>query len=273
MNVKVFTKSVSFLIVVILILLAFFREPGYQWMYFVLLGGWAVYLLIRSLNLLFKKLSVNIKKLKIQLIAKRQKAYYEQLINNQEQQNCIYLNEDKLLITHLNHRITDKIRAFFPEAEWNWQSPHPERITKGGTGRIKIESADEYTHADVYVDKFLRLSFEMLKIVRLKDMQNDNNAEQNQEVEADVNVADWFSFVGKEALNDIITDLNSRGKSRLFIKESGEVCVIDNDGDEVMKAELKNLPGKKHWSELVKILSEHGLKASADEESITVAWA
>jgi hypothetical protein len=278
MNGKFFSKSVSFLIVATLVLTAFFRDPKYQWLYIAVFGGWFTILLLRflagriaGLGRFLKKATQRIEIARRTAKPRQAKAKKETVITAQADSS-----DDKLLLGHLSCRITDKLRAVFPDATWYWQEKSPELIARGGTGRIRIEGAEEYTHADVTVDSFFRLSFAMMKIVSLQDAADETVtpeavvAETPEPVQA--NVADWYEWIGKEVLQEVITELNSRGYSRVFIKETGEVYVVE-DGDEAVKATLKEMPGKSKWMELVDVLAAGELRGEIDNDRLAVAWA
>ncbi|MCL1855098.1 MAG: hypothetical protein FWF86_05135, partial [Clostridia bacterium] len=115
----------------------------------------------------------------------------------------------------------------------------------------------------------------MMKIVSLQDagelvIPETETAETTEPVLA--NVADWYEWVGKEVLHEVITELNTRGYSRVFIKETGEVYVVE-DGDESVKATLKEMPGKALWAELVEVLAAGDLRGEIDNDRLSVAWA
>ena len=285
MNGKFFTKSLKFLIVAVLILFAFFREPKYQWAYFAVFGAWGAILLIRILAGRFVRLGRFLKKTVGGMIAAMRRKVKEVQREDEPQPEPFATEQtepdnsaDKLLLGHLSCRITDKLKAVFPDAAWYWLTENPESIARGGTGRIRIEDADEYTHADVTVDNFFRLSFAMMKIRDLRDVfaESDTAADEDETAEpqepVQVNVADWYEWVGKEALQEVITELNSRGYSRVFIKESGEVYVVE-DGNEAVKAALKEMPEESRWAELVEVLAANGLKGIINNDRLAVTWA
>lgn len=285
MNGKFLGKSLKFLIVALLLLLAFFREPKHQWMYIAVFGGWAVCLLIRFLagrivwlGRLWKKAVYGISAIRQKSRAKSPKEKQADIpVPVQAEQDT---STDKLLLGHLNCRITDKLKAVFPDAAWQWQEESPEHIAKGGTGRIRIEGADEYGNADVTVDKYFRISFEMMKIVSLQDVAaGSETSKEEPEAAAEeaqepvmINVADWYEWVGKEALHEVITELNSRGYSRVFVKENGEIYVVE-DGNESVKATMKEMPSKSAWAELVEVLKAGQLQGEIDNDRLVVAWA
>jgi len=287
MNGKFFSKSVNALIVAVLILVMFFRDPKYQWLFIAVFCVWGGILLIwsfakhltrfgRFLKKKAKGIPAMYRKSKAENASKAKKQQ-ELSVETQEIKQETDEASDRILLGHLSCRITEKLKSVFPDATWQWQEKLPERIAKGGTGRIRIEGADEYSHADITVDKYFRLSFAMMKIVSLKDVSGEESeAAETETPEAketvQVNVADWYEWVGKETLHEVITELNTRGYSRVFVKETGDVYVVE-DGNESVKATLKEVPDKSRWSELVDVLVAGGLSGEIDNDRLVVAWA
>jgi len=289
MNGKFFRNSVSALIAAVLILLIFFKEPKHQWMFIAVFCVWAASLLIRFLSgyigqfwRFLKKKAKGIpamyRKAKAKNASKAKNKQHELSVETQEIKQETDEASDRILLGHLSCRITEKLKSVFPDATWQWQEKLPERIAKGGTGRIRIEGADEYSHADITVDKYFRLSFAMMKIVNLKDV-NGVSTENNSDAESDekdpcdrVNVSDWYEWVGKEVLQEVITELNTRGYSSVFISEGGDVYVVE-DGNEAVKATLKEMPVKNDWAELVDVFAAGELSGKIDNDRLVVAWA
>ena len=278
MSENFFSKSLKLLMVAVLILLAFFQDPKYQWMYIAVFGFWAACLLLRILagrilwlGQLLKKAAQGIAAMRKAAKAKPRKEPKGTPLAVQAD-----ITADKLLLSHLSCRVTDKLKAVFPDAAWQWQEERPELIARGGTGRIRVEGAGEYTHADVTVDSYFRLSFAMMKIVNLleaaylPETSETDAAEAPEPVQA--SAADWFEWVGKEILLEVITELNTRGYSRVFIKETGEVYVVE-EGNETVKATLKEMPGKSKWEEIVSVLAANELKGIIDNDRLAVSWA
>ena len=89
----------------------------------------------------------------------------------------------------------------------------------------------------------------------------------------DTDLNEWYELHGRETLEALITDLDSRGHSCLTLKEDGSVCIQPMDGgEETVQGSLEEFPEKSEWSELVKVLEQTGLAATARENCITVAW-
>ena len=269
MKAKTFTRSIQFLIITMLAIMAFFRGPHSQWLIIGTVGIWALFILttlsITGSNSIKEKIA--------KLIAnrpKRPKKKAKSFIVPE-----IADSPEKILLRHVNCRITDKLKSAYPDATWEWCEETPVKLaTKGGTGRIKTTETGEYNYADVTIDQYARIKFNMMKIVSLDDAVASEGAVAPTKTEAEpvVDVEVWYDLMGRDVLQEIITELNAHGHSYLVIKELGEVCVVDGEGKETKLEELENLPKKKWWSELAKVFCDNGLKPSVEEDRIILSW-
>ncbi|MDR2696259.1 MAG: hypothetical protein LBC79_07780 [Deltaproteobacteria bacterium] len=173
---------------------------------------------------------------------------------------------DRLLAGHLNWRITEQLRSVYPEAVWQWQTAHPARVAQGGIGRILLYGAGGYTHADVTVDGYYRISLDMLEVTPLQTLLG------NPPPPVPVDPAEWFETFGRQALTDVIMDLNPRGYTRMYLRENGEVYTLEG-GAESVKETLQHMPGKAMWQELCAVFTRQGLNAAAEPDRIVLTWA
>ena len=89
-----------------------------------------------------------------------------------------------------------------------------------------------------------------------------------------------FSFVrhendaeGREVLERVIADLDSRGHSSLSLKEDGSVCVHeDDDTKDIPQEHLTAFPPKVYWPRLGQVLESEGLSARVQDHEIAVSW-
>lgn len=270
MEAKIFTKSIQFLILAMLVIMALFRGPHSQWLIIGAVGIWVLFILTTFAVNGSKSIKEKISNLMAKR-PKRQKRKAQTFIVPE-----ISDPPEKILLRHVNCRITDKLKSAYPNATWEWWEEAPVKLAaKGGTGRIKTSETGEYNYADVTIDRFARIKFNMMKIVSLDDavaVSENAAAPVKTEAEPMVDVEVWYDLMGRDALQEIITELNAHGHSCLIIKELGEVCVMDGDGNETKLEELENLPKKKWWSELAKVFRDNGLKTIIEENHIILSW-
>ena len=160
---------------------------------------------------------------------------------------------------------------------WQWCSPRPESIIRGGTGRIRTFNTEDYTHAEVTVGEYFKIAFKMMKIVDFSAAANpcpDDAADTEPTDEAEPKVVDpavWYDLVGREVLTGLIRDWSTRGHSMLYIAEDGKVFFTEG-ADEIQAEELKEFPTKQYWPELAKCLEKDDLKTQLQENRMDVLW-
>ena len=134
------------------------------------------------------------------------------------------------------------MQSAYPGSSWEWRVEDPEAlVTNGGTGRIQVFGVSDFSHADVTVNKKAEITYEMLKIVPMGENPSELSDEEDVAPTAPqnpINPQVWYEQKGRVVLENIITDLNSRGHSSLSITESGDV-IIKQDEREIKKETLE----------------------------------
>ncbi len=177
----------------------------------------------------------------------------------------------QLLLHHVNHRISSYLRAAYPDAKWEWCEKKPEQLVlRGGVGRIRVFGIADFDHADVTLDQNANIHCDMVKIVPLSDV-NGESGENTPPNKQPVDPQIWYELQGRNVLETLVADLNSRGHSRLTLHENGDVCITE-DNDEVAKEHLSNFPEKVYWPRLVQVLESNGLAAEVTAHGIQVSW-
>ena len=176
------------------------------------------------------------------------------------------------LLRHVNHRISDQLKALYPEARWEWKTKNPTLLAiQGGIGRIRVYGVPEYEYADVELEQSGMLSCSLVK--RLAPPSSEQEPLPQPPNQQDVDPQVWYERQGRKTLETLIADLDSRGHHCLFLKEDGSICVRPMEGDEeTVQDTLKDFPEKRLWERLVKVLEDAGLAAVAREDCITIAW-
>ncbi len=180
---------------------------------------------------------------------------------------------ESLLLHHVNHRISSYLQSAYPDAKWEWCEKKPEQLAlHGGVGRIRVFGVADFDHADITLDQNANIHCDMIKIVPLPGENEKENIGGNippnkQPVDPQI----WYEVQGRNVLESLITDLNSRGHSSLTLHENGDICVVEN-ADEIPKKHLSNFPEKVYWSRLVQVLESNGLAAEVTTQGIHVSW-
>ena len=176
------------------------------------------------------------------------------------------------LLRHVNHRISDQLKALYPEARWEWKTKDPTLLAiHGGIGRIRVYGIPGYEYTDVELEQSGTLSCSLVKRLATPTAEQGPLVQPPKQDDVDPQV--WYERQGRETLEALIADLDSRGHHCLFLKEDGSICVRPMDGDEeTVQDTLEDFPEKSLWAKLVKVLENAGLAAAAREDCITVAW-
>lgn len=182
-------------------------------------------------------------------------------------------SSDDLLVCHTNHRILAYLHSAYPQATFEWCEKQPEQLIRnGGTGRIRVFGIDEFDHADVTLDQNANIKCDMVKIVPLSKVggetnENDTTPPNRQPVDPRI----WYETQGRSVLEALISDLNSRGHSKLTLREDGDIC-IEQGEDAVSQEHLNNFPQKVYWPRLAEVLESNGLAAEVTAQGIQVSW-
>lgn len=172
------------------------------------------------------------------------------------------------LLHHVNYRVSACLKAGHPDARWEWMMRDPALfVATGGTGRIRVYGIADYEYADVTVDQSGKLSCSLVKLAPV----GEKHAPPNQQP-ADPQA--WYEEHGRQTLERLVADLDSRGHNSLTLKEDGSICISPKaDGTEVKQGVLADFPAKTCWDKLAKILEEQeGLAAAVQDNCIAVTW-
>ena len=131
---------------------------------------------------------------------------------------------------------------------------------------------DEFDHADVTLDQNANIKCDMVKIVPLSKVGGETNEDDatlpnRQPVDPRI----WYETQGRSVLEALISDLNSRGHSKLTLREDGDIC-IEQGEDAVSLEHLNNFPQKVYWPRLAEVLESNGLAAEVTAQGIQVSW-
>ncbi len=260
--------AISVLVTSLLLIAIFTRE-------YVQLGLSVVALIVWSLFVVFKFGVPYINRKLDDMEARQMREYYEAEYEAESSGDNEAKRTDKMLLRHVNHRITNHLKSAYPDATWEWDIDDPENLVlSGGTGRIKVYNVPDFNHADVTVNSKAELSFNMLKVVPL------NTAEPTETEGKDatkpsskdpVNPQVWYEQKARVVLDNLISDLGSRGYSSLSIMDNGDI-VIQQEERAIKKAKLESMPDRVHWDRLSKVLQGEGFAADITDDALKVSW-
>lgn len=180
---------------------------------------------------------------------------------------------EQLLLRHVNHRISARLRSTYGNVTWEWCEKNPAALAaKGGRGRICIHGITDFDHADVTLSPNADIILDMMRIVPLSEVTGECNSQEKlppnkQPVDPQI----WYETQGRSILETLVADLNSRGHSHLTMHENGDIF-ITQDQKETPQEHLSNFPSKVYWPRLVQVLEGEGLAAEVTNQGITVSW-
>lgn len=174
-----------------------------------------------------------------------------------------------LLLLHVNHRISGCLLSYYPNARWEWLVNDPVQfVVSGGTARICVYGIPAYEYADITLDSKAQIDVKLLNVAPLGGVQPEEKTGK-QPISPQV----WFETQGKEILERMVMELNSRGHNMLYLKEDGSICIQKEEGgEETPQGSFQSFPEKVYWPGLVEVLRQNGLAAMAMDHFIQVAW-
>ena len=116
----------------------------------------------------------------------------------------------------------------------------------------RTETQEETTPEEPEDDPF---DFELPEDDDLDDIPETDEAE------------NWYKFLGRDILTDVITDLNTRGFKRMEITEDGEIRVNDTTEEQI-----DDFPETDGWNILVAEMANDGLNARIADDRLVVTW-
>ena len=114
------------------------------------------------------------------------------------------------------------------------------------------------------------LILNMFSLVNL-DMVHQTIIEPQDTIDLDDQLEQWFERKGQQLLTELLTNMNSRGYSKISINEEGDVMVRE-DGRNCVKDFFKEIPPKKDWQKLKELMSKEGVNVQVSARYLKFAW-
>lgn len=175
---------------------------------------------------------------------------------------------ETLLWRQISYQITDKLKAAFPNATWEFvKRPKMNDLLNGNTIRIRTKNTGDYNFAEFHLNQYGYLALELLTVESLKKQPVKNSNEESEQVDPQ----SWYSLIGKPLLIELIGDLQARGHQKLFINEAGEIFIRNGNTPEV-KGCFENFPPKSYWPILADIFIQDELDAKELDHELELSW-
>lgn len=269
-------SGVSILIVAVLAITTFIRGAAQMWLLAAAFTAWSVWAVVYFLVPYIKEQLHRYEARRIRKKYEKQEAQ-ESRIPIAEKSDPV----NHVLLRHVNFRISAYLQSIYPEATWEWREEFPEQIvTDGGTGRIKLFGVPDFNFADVIFTQNADIRCALMNVVPLVPLDNNQPAEETQEASEITQIPQkqnpvdpqvWYEMQGRKVLENLITDLHSRGHSNLTIRENGDIVIRQADS-EVVKSTLESVPEKTYWARLCKVFEREGMAADITAGGILLSW-
>lgn len=192
-----------------------------------------------------------------------------------------FFDMETLLIRQISYQVTDKIKAAYPEASWEYTRPvKAESLLNCDIIRIRTFHTGDYNFADVSLDRYGHLKLFMMTITDFTPLPGQKNPDHPEtdgpetpaEPPVHVDPESWYSLIGKPLLTELIGDLQARGHQKLFINEAGEIFIFDNNNRPEIKDIFQHFPPRDYWAALTDIFTRDELKAKETENTLELSW-
>ena len=133
---------------------------------------------------------------------------------------------------------------------------------------MPIKKADRYCHMSIELMCSGEIQMNLFALVSLENAQEPTQSipEENK-----VDVEQWYTQKGQQLLTELITNMNTRGYTELSISENGDVTVVEN-GRNVIKDRFQEIPPKKDWRKLKKLMLEEDIEVQVSGKQLSFAW-
>lgn len=232
-NEKTLRKSVSVLVGLTVMVLALVRGKWQLWLLLGIFAVWCLWLVgVLPVTNLYERIKAKLR-------------------NRESLESA-----KQMLVRYLNKRITAILRNSHSNASWKWCDAEPGNLAlNGGKAYIRLYCVPGVAYGEVTVTSNADVSVQLLNPCELP---------------RHVNVTDpyaWYEEDGKDVLNNMITDLDSRGINSLTLSEQGDIWVHD-----IREHRFREFPDKDDWSFLLQIFEDNGLDAEIVNDSIVLSW-
>ena len=237
------------------------KKPVFQWLALAALLLWVAIEIIRLISSARKKRN---SKGKLEKKAARRK--------KSDRKN----SEDNSLLLQVNYRITEQLKATYPDAAWLWTAkPSQEELKHGGTWRISLQNTDPFNFAEITLRNSGAMQIDLMQVTSLHKTAKEPDPDENDLTPGEIlnrfDVQEWYNEIGEEALCDIVDELNTQGYKQLRISEDGDVTITAKGGERCFAA-IDRFPPKTVWEDLCMLLRQDDIKASISGSQIAIAW-
>ena len=252
--------SISVLIGVLVGIVGLVRGPSFYPTLLLAVAVWAVWAIL-TFGLPCLRASHN----------RRQLATEAQSIQSELEEADVPVDVARILLRHVNYRISAYLKSAYPDARWEWVTRNPALLAaQGGIGRIRIYGVDGSEYADVELDRQAKLTCSLIHPMA-EPASADEPGPASSGMPLDPRI--WYEQQGRQTLELLIADLDSRGYKRLTLHEDGSISTpADGAEEDALQSSFSTFPPKVYWPQLAKVLEQEGLAATVEANCVSVAW-
>ena len=169
------------------------------------------------------------------------------------------------LFKNVNFRITEKLKKFYPEATWMWDSNLNIYNTNLKNARIRTSNTGKYNLADVNFLSDGEIHFKMLNVLEL------GNEESKEEELSEYDIKTWYDTFAFNTINEIVNEIYSQGYKKMEITEDGRILIKEQNTD-VEYGKIDNMLNKKLWNELIRCFKADKIEAKVSNDKLLLSW-
>jgi len=169
------------------------------------------------------------------------------------------------LFKNVNFRITEKLKKFYPDATWMWDSNLNIYNTNLKNARIRTSNTGKYNLADVVFLPDGEIHLKMLNVLEL------GNEESKEEELSEYDVKTWYDTFAFNTINEIVNEIYSQGYKKMEITEDGSILIKEQNTD-VEYGKIDNMLNKKLWNELIRCFKADKIEAKVSNDKLLLSW-
>ena len=169
------------------------------------------------------------------------------------------------LVRNVNFRITEKLKRFYPEATWVWESGLNDFKTNLKNARIRTSNTGKHNLAEVIFLPDGEIHFNMLNVLEL------GNEEAKEEELSEYDVKTWYDTFAFNTINEIVNEIYSQGYKKMEITQDGSILIKEQNTD-VEYGKIDNMLNKKLWNELIRCFKADKIEAKVSNDKLLLSW-
>lgn len=175
----------------------------------------------------------------------------------------------QLFVQQTMLRINEKLHWKFPAADIEICDADILRMARTQqTICVAVKKAENFSHLNI---SLLPNGVIKMNLFSLVNFEAIGTIKAEKSLPEDDDVEHWYRNEGQRLLTELVTNMNSRGFSKLSIRENGDV-LVEESGENVVKDYFPEIPPKKQWAKLKKLMSSSDIQVQTSGKLLTFTW-